>query len=157
MGFTRSKDLDCYKEGRQKMGFGRSKNLKLYRNKQEKRFDKGGGRKKMSAYAIHNQQMVWLGLNLAHPTTPITLDYSNHPSTPIPAWTPVLSRFFSQVSFGGEIEVKRVIRSNKCTKSNNAAPLLDSVLLPDLRMPTAQLYEMIFEFPFQISKTLYFC
>ena len=37
--------------------------------------------------------MVWLGLHFAHPTTPITLDHSNHPSFPIPSWTPMLFRF----------------------------------------------------------------
>ena len=39
MGFTQSKDLDCYEEVRQNMGFGQCKDLKLYddvKKKEEK-------------------------------------------------------------------------------------------------------------------------
>ena len=36
MGFTQSKDLDCYEEVRKNMGFGQSKDLKLYDDTKKK-------------------------------------------------------------------------------------------------------------------------
>ena len=37
MGFTQSKDLDCYEEVRKNMGFGQSKDLKLYDDTKKKK------------------------------------------------------------------------------------------------------------------------
>ena len=36
MGFTQSKDLDCYEEVRKNMGFEQSKDLKLYDDTKKK-------------------------------------------------------------------------------------------------------------------------
>ena len=52
MGFTQSKDLDCYEEVRKNIGFQQSKDLKLYDDT----------KKKEEKLCVSHKVMIWIDM-----------------------------------------------------------------------------------------------